>query len=313
MTETTVTSEGTTVSTYEYDDNGSLIVKRVDGEVVAQYTYNLEQQLETATTFTTNDQDQDQEVVTTTTYLYDQSGIRVHATTVVTVDGVEVSSTEQVFLIDPLNPTGFAQVFETRGADGVPVMTYVIGDDVLYQIDADCTALFLGVDGHGSTRFLTDGAAQIVERYDYDAYGNALNFAPGSAKTVLLYTGEQFDANVQQYYLRVRYYDAAIGRFNRLDLFAGDIQDPQSLHKYAYVHGDPVNSIDPSGLVGLPNVLAIQGLTTAIIAVENNQPAVLDPSETHRNWIAAGANSVQAYWLSLAYLEDSMPATDRAD
>jgi hypothetical protein len=42
-------------------------------------------------------------------------------------------------------------------------------------------------------------------------------------------------------------YEPTTGRFNRLDDFAGDAFDPQSYHKYAYVHGDPVNGIDPSG------------------------------------------------------------------
>lgn len=35
--------------------------------------------------------------------------------------------------------------------------------------------------------------------------------------------------------------------FPLVDTFEGEILDPQSLHKYAYVHGDPVNNIDPSG------------------------------------------------------------------
>ncbi len=48
--------------------------------------------------------------------------------------------------------------------------------------------------------------------------------------------------------LRARAYDPANGRFIGLDPFAGNMQDPQSLHKYAYVHGDPLGSIDPTGL-----------------------------------------------------------------
>lgn len=38
------------------------------------------------------------------------------------------------------------------------------------------------------------------------------------------------------------------GRFNRLDPFFGNSQDPQSFHKYLYVHGDPIQGVDPSGL-----------------------------------------------------------------
>jgi RHS repeat-associated protein len=62
-----------------------------------------------------------------------------------------------------------------------------------------------------------------------------------------LYSGEQFDSKIGQQYLRARYYDPATGRFNRLDPFFGNQAEPQSLHKYLYTHGDPVNAVDPSG------------------------------------------------------------------
>jgi hypothetical protein len=44
-------------------------------------------------------------------------------------------------------------------------------------------------------------------------------------------------------------YNPINGAFNRVDPYAGNMQDPQSLHKYAYVHNNPVNGIDPSGEV----------------------------------------------------------------
>ena len=62
-------------------------------------------------------------------------------------------------------------------------------------------------------------------------------------------------------YLRARYYDPATGRFNRLDPFAGNNQDPQSLHKYLYAHANPVMGVDPSGrefsLAGLGQSIGI--------------------------------------------------------
>jgi RHS repeat-associated protein len=85
--------------------------------------------------------------------------------------------------------------------------------------------------------------------YNYDAFGNALGFDPSTAKTEFLYSGEQFDSKIGQQYLRQRYYDPTTGRFNRLDPFFGNIDDPQSLHKYLYTHGDPVNGVDPSGMM----------------------------------------------------------------
>jgi len=91
--------------------------------------------------------------------------------------------------------------------------------------------------------------------------GNPTSAAP--AATNLLYTGEQFDTSAQQYYLRARYYDPSNGRFNRMDDFTGNTQDPQSLHKYLYCHANPVNGVDPSGkffgsIVNVINTVAIR-------------------------------------------------------
>jgi RHS repeat-associated protein len=94
---------------------------------------------------------------------------------------------------------------------------------------------------------LIDFVGAVIELYNYDAYGNALGFDPNQALTGFLYSGEQFDSKIGQQYLRARYYDPITSRFNRLDPFLGNLNDPQSLHKYLYTHGDPVNGIDPSG------------------------------------------------------------------
>jgi RHS repeat-associated protein len=75
---------------------------------------------------------------------------------------------------------------------------------------------------------------------------------PANAATSLLYTGEMYDSSASMYYLRARWYDQQTGRFNRMDPFAGNNQDPQSLHKYLYCHANPVNGIDPSGQLSVP-------------------------------------------------------------
>ena len=48
--------------------------------------------------------------------------------------------------------------------------------------------------------------------------------------------------------LRARWYNPAVGRFNRLDPFGGNREYPQSLHGYVYGYCNPGNSGDPSGL-----------------------------------------------------------------
>ena len=78
-------------------------------------------------------------------------------------------------------------------------------------------------------------------------------------RTSILYSGEQTDASGLQY-LRARYYDPANGRFNRLDPFAGNNSDPQSLHKYLYAHGNPVMNVDPTGLFSIVSIGAASGI-----------------------------------------------------
>jgi RHS repeat-associated protein len=117
-------------------------------------------------------------------------------------------------------------------------------------------------DGHGSTRLLTDTNGVISDRYSYDAYGNALDFTFGTLtplRTVMLYSGERFDSDLQQYYLRARYYNPTVGRFGTQDQMDGTPNDPLSLHRYAYCQNNPVDGRDPSGndLIGLSLTMSI--------------------------------------------------------
>jgi RHS repeat-associated protein len=124
---------------------------------------------------------------------------------------------------------------------------------------------------------LTDFVGAIVELYSFDAYGNAIGFDPSVALTEFLYSGEQFDSKIGQQYLRQRYYDPATGRFNRLDPFFGNLNDPQSLHKYLYTHADPVNGIDPSGLFeGLTGMLSSMGSRAGMASTINTSIRVVN-------------------------------------
>ena len=66
-------------------------------------------------------------------------------------------------------------------------------------------------------------------------------------QTAYLYSGERFDFDLRQYYLRARYYNPIAGRFGVQDQQDGTLSDSLSLHKYAYCQNDPVDRHDPSG------------------------------------------------------------------
>jgi RHS repeat-associated protein len=176
---------------------------------------------------------------------------------------------------------------------------------------------YLGYDGHGSTRILTDGSGAVASggRYNYDAYGVSLGQTFGASHsplTALLYSGEQFDTDLQQYYLRARYYNQSTGRFSQLDPYGGVGFDPQSLHKYEYAHNNPVDNLDPSGqsIVELLSSTVIRVLLFSLIvgaiftAIQygrgirgwNLISAFLISSGTTLGIIAGGLSSVM--WLS---------------
>ena len=50
------------------------------------------------------------------------------------------------------------------------------------------------------------------------------------------------------YYMRARYYNPEIRRFINQDIVTGSIENSQSLNRYAYYQGNPVNYFDPFGL-----------------------------------------------------------------
>jgi RHS repeat-associated protein len=196
----------------------------------------------------------------TSSYVYNQSGIRVRSNTSTKIDNATPTVKNRKYLLDS-GMTGYSQVLEELDAvNNTLVKSYTLGDDVLSQsavVSGQSAVSYLLYDGHGSTRLLTSASSAVSARYNYDAYGKNLFSAnvTNPSATDMLYSGEQFDTNLQMQYLRARYYDQNNGTFNRFDPFNGNMGDPQSLHKYAYCHGDPIGGIDPSGMMTLQSLL----------------------------------------------------------
>ena len=198
-------------------------------------------------------------------YRYGPDGIRISSLTTSLDTNGNVNSIEKTeYLIDASNHTGYQQVLEETVYDVDPATgaetenkktVYSVGRDQVSQTTFNLggptqgETLVFHYDGHGSTRVMTDlaGAIATAAIFHYTGYGTAINFQMVDAATQYLYSGEQFDGRVGQQYLRARYYNTATGVFNRLDTFSGNTSAPQSLNKYGYTHGDPINGIDPTG------------------------------------------------------------------
>ena len=92
-----------------------------------------------------------------------------------------------------------------------------------------------------NTTLISDENASIKNHYQYDAFGAGLEEAEALSNRIR-YTGQQYDGQTGQYYLRARYYNPVLGRFMQEDVYQGD-----GLNLYAYCANNPVVYYDPSG------------------------------------------------------------------
>jgi len=177
------------------------------------------------------------------TIQYDADGNRVAKT----VNGVTTR-----YLVDDLNPTGYAQVVEeVTGTTAQRTYTYGLQRISQNQQIANAwTPSFYGYDGGGTVRLLSDSTGTVTDTYDYDAWGNTVS-TTGTTTSVYLYRGEHYDPDLGLYYFRARYYNSLTGRFLTKDPAEGATSDPATLHKYLYAHDDPINRLDPSGQADL--------------------------------------------------------------
>ncbi|WP_110514293.1 RHS repeat-associated core domain-containing protein [Herpetosiphon llansteffanensis] len=103
---------------------------------------------------------------------------------------------------------------------------------------------FMVSDAQRTMRMTINSANGARGKQDSDAWGQAV----GAPISSIRYTGEFSDAQTGLVFLRARWYNPANGSFLSVDPFAGKLLEPQSLHSYTYVHNDPINKVDPSGL-----------------------------------------------------------------
>ncbi|HOI72876.1 MAG TPA: RHS repeat-associated core domain-containing protein [Syntrophales bacterium] len=101
-------------------------------------------------------------------------------------------------------------------------------------------------DGLGSVTGLTDSKGRLVQRYEYDSFGNPLAINPLIVQPYA-FTGREYDPETGLYYYRARYYDPKAGRFITRDPigFAGG-----DVNLFSYVWNGPATHVDPFGLAG---------------------------------------------------------------
>lgn len=110
------------------------------------------------------------------------------------------------------------------------------GEVTYYHPDRLSVRLLTNVDGKsGSTQSHEPFGEHVEERFEVDGKWRFTNYERDDE------TGTDYAVN--------RQYLTSVGRFMRPDPVDGNRGDPQSLNRYAYARNDPINFVDPLGLL----------------------------------------------------------------
>jgi RHS repeat-associated protein len=168
------------------------------------------------------------------TYTYDGNGLRVKkvsssTTTVYSFSGSKVIA-EYVNGAVPASPT--REYIYSRSA-------------LLAKIEGTATQYYQ--QDHLSTRLMTDSTGTKIGEQGHFPYGETWYVTNTTTKWE--FTSYERDAESGNDYAMARYHVNRLGRFSSPDLIPGSAGNPQSLNKFAYVHNDPTNRVDPSGML----------------------------------------------------------------
>jgi len=176
------------------------------------------------------------------TYTYNANGIRTSKT----VNGVK----------------------HTYTLDGVIILRETWGDNTLIPLydneDSVCGILYNDTPYYflknlqGDIIAITNQNGQTIAKYRYDAWGKCTVTSDTSGSNIsginpFRYRGYYYDPEIGMYYLQSRYYAPEIGRFVNADdarIFTAQSKEI-GLNAFEYCDGNPVNSIDVLGQLGV--------------------------------------------------------------
>src|SRR5690242_16999735 len=121
-----------------------------------------------------------------------------------------------------------------------------------------CLTCYIGTDHLGTTRLVTDTSGAVIGRHDYLPFGEEIPASTAGRRAEWgaladnvdsKFTGQSRDQDSGLDYFKARYYAKELGRFTSPDPDPSsmDFTTPQTFNRYAYVLGNPLGNVDPSG------------------------------------------------------------------
>ena len=247
---------------FAYDDNGNRVNREASdgtGPIYGtDYTYDPENRLIVAQDYQLVDHGNrvDRAI---TTLEYDGGGRRLVSTYDPKLDPIAAGATADAgtegiakrieYVFDGLDPVAEYSMLNGqrdnyyRGAGGrIITMQH-------FQSGAQGQMFWYQYNFKGDVVGLTKQHGQSTHNYRYDPYGGVVpangNFTDPHNHYTL--TGKEFDENTGLVYFGARNYDPQVGRWLTQDVYRGELNEPLSMHRYAYVLNNPVTFLDIYG------------------------------------------------------------------
>jgi len=131
---------------------------------------------------------------------------------------------------------------------------YIYGDGLEYAITPSGNEYY-HYDNRGSVTAKTDATGTITGAWTYEPFGVILSTTGTSDFLFLGKFGCTAESDLGVFKLGARYYAPNLRQFLSMDSVIGSGSEPNSLNRYVYCMGDPINFVDPSGLAPCLNGL----------------------------------------------------------
>ncbi|MCH9652175.1 MAG: RHS repeat-associated core domain-containing protein [Deltaproteobacteria bacterium] len=176
-------------------------------------------------------------------YLYDANGER---TVTIGHSIGPIPPEAATFHLRGLDQRLLAEIRMNRGVWSKNKDFIYAGDRLLGRATPTASDRHFHLDHLESVRLITAADGTSLEEHFFRPYGE--NASGPFAADPLLFTGHERDRATGGDYMHARHYQWQMGRFTSVDPVLGSPSAPQSLNRYAYVMGNPLNATDPTGM-----------------------------------------------------------------
>ncbi len=137
------------------------------------------------------------------------------------------------------------QLIAVTDAAGTTVREYIYWGSQQVALVNNGTLYFIHSDHLNTPQVVTNASQQVVWMGDYEPFGKLAQNQSNSIELYSRFPGQYLDGETGLYYNYFRDYDASIGRYIESD----PIGLEGGINTYAYVSGNPIQKIDPFGLL----------------------------------------------------------------